>query len=180
MTASLAGTGVEIGSVPAGRYRIEPEHSTVEFRTRHILGLASVRGRFTLDSGQITVADPVGASSVTAVIAAASFSTGNPTRDTNIRSARYLDAEGHPEIVFAGERFHRVDGSWMLDGTLTVRGTTGPIRLTVGCFAAGHGELRATANASIDRFEFGITAQRGMTGRRLRMTVDVLATPASG
>lgn len=178
MTASLENTGVDIGSVPAGRYRIDPERSTVEFRTRHMFGLAGVRGRFTLDSGHIMVADPISASSVTAIVAAASFSTRNPTRDANIRSARYLDAERHPEIVFAGEGLHRVDGRWVLDGTLTVRGTTGRVRLNVERLAAGRGELRAAANVPIDRTGFGITAQPGMTGRRLTMTLDVLATPA--
>ena len=46
-----------------------------------MFGLAPVKGTFRLVSGQITIADPVTSSTVSAVVDAASFATGNPQRD---------------------------------------------------------------------------------------------------
>ena len=41
----------------AGIYQLDPAASTVTFATRHIFGLAPVKGTFRLVSGQITIAD---------------------------------------------------------------------------------------------------------------------------
>jgi polyisoprenoid-binding protein YceI len=43
----------------AGIYQLDPAASTVTFATRHMFGLAPVKGTFRLVSGQITIADPV-------------------------------------------------------------------------------------------------------------------------
>ena len=65
------------------------------------------------------------ASRIRVEIDAASFRTGNPARDASVRSARFLDAGRHPVMVFVAEE---MDGD-VLNGTLTVCGTTRPVRL---------------------------------------------------
>ena len=63
--------------IPAtGTYRIDPAGSSVSFTTRHLFGLGVVRGTFGVLSGEVTIADPVTASTARAVIDAASFSGG--------------------------------------------------------------------------------------------------------
>ena len=57
-------------------------------------------------------------------IDAASFRTGNGARDDGVRSARFLDAGRHPVMVFVAET---MEGD-VLDGALTVCGTTRPVR----------------------------------------------------
>jgi polyisoprenoid-binding protein YceI len=130
-----------------------------------------VRGTFRLRAGDIRVADPVEDSAAHATIDAASFHTGTAARDKAIRSASYLDTERHPDIVFASTRVSDQE----LHGTLTVRGVTRPLTLTVHELSHVDGELRLTAQARVDRYEFGITAGRGMTGRRLTLTLHVAA-----
>ena len=49
----------------AGIYQLDPAASTVTFATRHMFGLAPVKGTFRLVSGQITIADPVTSSTIT-------------------------------------------------------------------------------------------------------------------
>jgi thiamine biosynthesis lipoprotein len=63
-----------------------------------------------------------------------------------------------------------------LAGTLTVRGTTRPITLTVTDCEMSRGSFTARATARIDRTEFGITAARGLAARYLDLTVEVQCT----
>jgi polyisoprenoid-binding protein YceI len=85
MTDTTPAAAVQIPA--AGIYQLDPAASTVTFATRHMFGLAPVKGTFRLVSGQITIADPVTSSTVSAVIDAASFATGNPQRDKDVKSA---------------------------------------------------------------------------------------------
>ena len=86
-----------------------------------------------------------------------------------MRSARLLDARRHPVITF---RSGHMDGQ-ALTGTLTVRGLTRPVSLSVGQSAVTPGSFTARATTRIDRAEFGVTAYRGLAGRYLDMTVEV-------
>ncbi|MGH3377153.1 MAG: YceI family protein [Actinoallomurus sp.] len=152
-----------------GRYEIDPERSTVTFRTRHLFGLAPVRGTVAVRAGTVEVAEPITASGVRVEIDAASFSTGNALRDGNVRSARFLDTARHPVMTFVSEH---LDGD-VLTGTLTVRGVSRPVRLTIEESASA--PLSVHATTTVDRVAFGLTASRGMTGRHLRLDIHVTA-----
>jgi polyisoprenoid-binding protein YceI len=85
--------------IPAtGTYRIDPASSSVSFTTRHMFGLGAVNGTFGVVSGEVTIADPVTASTARAVIDAASFSSGHPQRDKDVKSANLLHVQEHPHI----------------------------------------------------------------------------------
>jgi polyisoprenoid-binding protein YceI len=101
-----------------GRYEIDTGGSTVRFRTRHLFGLAPVRGTFAIASGTIDVAEPLVGSAVYAEIDAASFRTGNGQRDATVHSPRLLDTGRHPLITFRSEE---IDQSVVL---LALGGTT--------------------------------------------------------
>ena len=47
-----------------GRYEIDTSCSAVTFRTRHLFGLAPVRGSFAIRAGTIDVAEPLAGSSL--------------------------------------------------------------------------------------------------------------------
>ena len=86
-----------------GRYEIDTSCSAVTFRTRHLFGLAPVRGSFTIRAGTIDVAEPLADSSVHVQIDPASFRTGNGQRDGTVRSERLLDTDRYPVITFRSE-----------------------------------------------------------------------------
>ncbi len=151
-----------------GRYAIDPSHSAVRFRTRHMFGLAPVRGRFAIASGTVDVTEPVTASRIHAEIDAASFRTRNPRRNAAVQSARFLDAAAHPVITFTAGR---LDGQ-AFTGTVTVRGVTRPVTLTVEQIEVAGSSFTARARARIDRTEFGVTAMPGLAGRYLELTVE--------
>lgn len=158
-----------------GTYRLDPGASTIGFATRHLFGLGAVRGTFAVADGRIEVTDPVTASAVTARVAAGSVDTGLAARDGVVRSATYLDAEHHPYFEYASTGLERRDGQWVLCGRLTVRGVTRPVDVLITELRVEGTGLRVVATAAIDRYEFGITAMRGMTGRRLALRLELTA-----
>lgn len=152
-----------------GRYRIDPDGSSVTFRTRHLFGLAPVRGRFAIRAGTVDVTEPLTSSRIYTEIEAASFRTGNPVRDAQVRSARFLAADAHPVLAFSSEG---LDGQ-VLAGTLTVRGVSRPVSVLTEVTGADRQSFTARATVRIDRYDFGVTASRGLAGRYLDMTLEV-------
>lgn len=152
-----------------GQYEVDATASRVTFRTRHLFGLGPVRGRFSIRSGTVNVAEPTSDSSIHAVIDAASIESGNSQRDAAVRSARLLDIERYQDITFVCKGTNASD----LPGTLTVRGVSQPVVLTVESCAVTSGTFTARASARIDRTAFGLTAYRGLAARHLQLTVDV-------
>jgi polyisoprenoid-binding protein YceI len=156
-----------------GAYRIEPAESTIEFVTRHMFGLAPVRGAFALREGIVHVAEPVAASMVRATVDANSFDTGLAARDKTVRSSQYLDTANHPDITFVA---NDVTDGQVLRGTLTVRGRTERLDVRIDEVRVLGNRLQLRAGAEVDRYAWGITAMKGMTGRRLRFTLSLVAT----
>jgi polyisoprenoid-binding protein YceI len=170
--AGAAGVAIrtpEAQAIPRpGRYEIDISSSTVTFRTRHLFGLAPVRGRFAIRAGTVDVDEPLARSSAFVQIDAASFRTGNGQRDDQVRSERLLDTDRYPVITF---RSKSMDGL-ALSGTLTVRNVTMPVSLSIEQTAARARWFNVRASTRIDRNEFGVTAYRGMAGRYLDITIE--------
>ncbi|GAA4785310.1 YceI family protein [Streptomyces ziwulingensis] len=159
----------------AGAYEIDPAASTVRFDTRAMFGLLPVRGTFAIRQGRITVAEPAEASSVQVVMEAASFESGIEKRDRHVRSADFLDVARHPEIGFRSLRLDRSGAETVLHGELTVRGVTQPVAVTLGPVVQEGERLTASGTTTIDRYAFGLTGAKGMTGRHLKIALDVVA-----
>jgi polyisoprenoid-binding protein YceI len=161
-------SGQEDATPRIGQYEIDTRHSAISFRTRHLFGLAPVRGSFAIRSGTVRVAEPLAGSAISAEIDAASFRTRNSQRDRAVRSSVFLDADSHPSMTFATVR---ISGS-VIAGTLTVRGVTKPVSLTVQEITVVPEGFTTRASTRIDRTEFGVTAARGLAGRYLDLTIE--------
>lgn len=158
-----------------GAYRLDAGESTISFTTRHLFGLAPVHGTFPLRDGQLHVAERLDESSVRARIAADGVDTGVAMRDATVRSAQYLDAERHPDITFVSTGLSQQDGQWVLRGTLTVRGATRPLDVPIEEVRVTGTRLLVRASSVVDRYEWGVTAMKGMTGRRLAFRLALVA-----
>ena len=170
------GEAVGMDTPHPGNYRIDPGRSQITFRTRHLFGLAAVRGTFRLHEGEIRVADPAETSAVRATVDAGSFHTGNPDRDRTVRSARLLDTERYPVFTFTSARLAEADGRWILRGSLTVTGNEHPVDVAIERLATAGPEISVLASADIDRYAFGVTAMRGVAARRLSCRIEIVAT----
>jgi len=139
------------------------------FRSRHLFGLLPVRGIFAIRSGSVDVAEPLSGSSVRVEVDAASFSTGNERRDSEVRSARLLDTLRYPLITFVSDR---VDTDFV-SGTLTVCAVARPVRLSIVDRQVHANRFTVRATTRVDRTEFGVTAARGMAARHLDLMLEV-------
>jgi polyisoprenoid-binding protein YceI len=175
MTTTTTDDAVQVPR--AGQYAIDSRGSTLTFRSRHLLGLAPVRGTMAIRHGLVDVADPITDSSVQVEIDTTSFHTGSRHRDGDVRSAQFLDAARYPSMTFTSERLDRSNGHWTLTGTLIVRDVARPVSLAIEQSAVQHGTASsfvACATTRIDRTDFGLTAARGMAGRHLDVSLRIL------
>ncbi len=170
---------------PTNRWSADPAHSAIAFRVRH-LGITWVNGAFGQWTADLNY-DPTKteAASVTAHIQAASISTGNERRDTDLRT-NYLAVDSFPEITFTSTRVERVAPDRLrITGNLTMRGITHLVVLDAdvgGVLTTPRGRRTAfSATTSLKRQDYGIMLNRFMEGAQIvgdevRITIDVEAT----
>ncbi|TDP94974.1 YceI family protein [Labedaea rhizosphaerae] len=149
MTVSTA-----IPGYVAGTWRADPANCTIAFAVRQ-LAISKVRGRFAAGDVTIVTGDNPQHSSVTATIGTGSLDTGNPRRDKHLRSAAYLDAERFPDMTYRSTRLWPTEHGWVVDGTLTLRGVTARVPLSLTLTEFDGRRARFTATARISRREFG-------------------------
>jgi polyisoprenoid-binding protein YceI len=109
-----------------GRWQLDPQRSTVEFRARHFWGLGAVKGHFDHYDGRLDLsADPA----IELTIEAASVQTGNAKRDRHLRSGDFFDAENHPQIRFVSDSVVQADDTLKIRGRLFARDQSIPLEL---------------------------------------------------
>ena len=113
-------------------WQLDPNHSAAQFAVRH-LGISTVRGTFTKVSGsvQLNEAD-LTRSSAEVTIDATSVDTRVETRDNDVRSPKFLDAQKFPTITFKSKRVETAGaGKLRMTGDLTIHGVTKEVVLDV-------------------------------------------------
>jgi polyisoprenoid-binding protein YceI len=138
-----------------------------------MLGLGRVSGTLRVRKADLTMADSLSSTTLHVVLDAASFNTGNPKRDTAVRSAKYLDVAAFPDITFDSQEIRREDMKWVVIGTVTAHGVASPADLSVDEIRDNAGELTIRAT-KIDRYAHHVTAGKGLAARWL--TVEITAT----
>jgi polyisoprenoid-binding protein YceI len=149
-----------------GVYDVDPVHTFVMFRVRHLV-VGRVDGRFTSFQGQFTVTeDPARRfDRFEMTFEPASVDTHVKMRDDDLRSPRFFDAEHFPTIVLTGGTSSQVgDDQWTVDAELTIRDTSRPVGLRVsfrGMATDARGKTKAAlaVAAEIQRSDFDLTAE---------------------
>jgi polyisoprenoid-binding protein YceI len=158
---SAVTTIAEVDRPAAGVWTVDPGHAEIGFVGRHF-GLTKVRGRFIGVEGTVTLGDRLEDSRVEVVIDMASVSSGDQARDDHLRSADFFDVDRYPAATFRSTSV-RADGPHtVLDGELTIKDASRPIRLDVeylGQVADPWGNERAifSARGRINREDWGLT-----------------------
>lgn len=164
--------------LPGGTYRILPDQSRVGF-TALKWSMFEIEGLFRTHRGAI-VFDPAAPerSRVSWEVDVASIATGSDDRDRALRAESFLDAAHHPRMRFESTSVRRAaDGALEVEGTLTIRGVTRPLRSTVrllgGREVPGEGFLAGFATEfTIDRRDYGVlggSLSRQMIGNDVRI-----------
>jgi polyisoprenoid-binding protein YceI len=173
-------TAVEIPGYVAGTWTIDPVHSEVSFVVRHMM-VSKVRGRFDKFEGIIVTAEDPLQSSVNATVDLSSVNTGAPDRDNHIRSADFFEVETHPTLTFHSTGLRRDGGDFLLDGDLTIRGTTKPVSLErevngIGPDAYGGTRAGFSATTEINRSDFGVSYNGPIPGGGVAVSEKVTIT----
>ena len=113
-------------------YRIDPIHSFIIFRVKH-LNTGFAYGRFNTFSGTFVVDERNPAnSSIELEIEANSVDTGNSQRDDHLRNPDFFNARQFPKITFKSTRVRKLNDTTVeVQGDLTMRGVTRPITARV-------------------------------------------------
>jgi polyisoprenoid-binding protein YceI len=184
MTDTIATRDYNGLSIPTpGTFDIDASHTRVGFMARHLM-VSKVRGSFTDVAGQITVGEDPLTSTVTAVIQAASITTGVEQRDGHLRSGDFLEIEKYPTLEFRGAGLVATGGNgFTVTGDLTIKGVTRQAELEVefeGMVRSPWGKdvIGFTATTEIDREDFGITWNQAletggvMVGKKIKIEIE--------
>ena len=166
-------------------YKIDPVHSEISFKIRHLL--AKTSGRFTKFGGTIKVdtAD-VSKSSVEVSIEAASINTDMEARDKHLKSPDFFDVEKFPTITFKSTSVKEVaKGKLEITGDFTLHGVTKRITFPItnagtqpgmqpGSIVAGFIDGALTIN----RNDYGIKTFPGALGDDVAISLNIEAGKA--
>ncbi len=153
-------------------YSIDPHHSTIGFKVKHLFSY--VTGRFDTVEGTLSI-DPEKpeASSVNVTIQATTVDTANAKRDTHLKSADFFEVTKFPLLTYVSTSVKQT-GADTADvmGNLTLHGVTKEVPLKVHFIGKGpgpQGETRSgwEATASLKRSEFGLTWSKVVEGAQL-------------
>lgn len=165
-------------------WQIDPAHTTVAFTVRH-MGISNVHGRFTKVSGTASIDDnDITKSSVNATMDIQSITTGNDSRDNDLRSPNYFDAAQFPTMTFKSKSVTKAgDNKLKIVGDLTIKGVTKEVTLDVdgpsSPIKMGPNQRRGlSATTSINRKDFGVGAKTpaAMVGEEIKIEIDAELT----
>lgn len=139
-------------------WKIDPYHTEIKFKARHLV-VSTVTGAFTAFEGTVESEAPDFTDAVIAFEADVnSISTNNEQRDGHLKSADFFDAANHPKLAFRSTAIHKKsDSDYVIEGDITIRGTTQPITLK----AEYNGTVKGMSGHDVAGFE--------MTGKLNRM-----------
>lgn len=175
-------------AVPTGRYRLGTESGRIVLRTFRdglaataghdlIIDLPSWSGELTVDSDKVPEALEVridlAALSVREGTGGIKPLTDRDRREIAVNARRLLSTDQHPEAVFTANRFEVPGEGGVIEGNLSLRGVSRPLRLQVSQTGAGRYKITGTVVQSA----YGIKPYTGFFGAlKVRDTVDIEVT----
>jgi len=166
---------------PGDVYRVDPGRTSVAFAVTQ-LGVFVQSGRFGHAHGRIAYDADTEAGSVDLAVDTGSIDTGWDLRDRFVKGENMLDAAHHPQLEFRSTamsfKAHRLVA---VEGALTLRGVTRPVRLEVRSVRCGSGanggddRCEAEIVGRISRRAFGIDYAYPLVGDDVVLTFAVSA-----
>jgi polyisoprenoid-binding protein YceI len=171
---------------PAGTWELDPAHTGVQFKVRHLM-VSYVRGDFEKVSGKIIYDErDISKSSADIAIDVASINTRVTKRDAHLKSPDFLDAGKYPFITFKSKKVEKPGpGKLKMAGDLTIRGVTREVVLDVEGPTPpvkdpqGKTRVGGTVSTKINRKDFGLTWNMAIetggvvVGDEVEITIDI-------
>jgi polyisoprenoid-binding protein YceI len=161
------------------KWTIDPSHSEIQFKVKHMM-ITTVTGSFKEFSSEAeTQGDDFSTAKIKFQAATASVFTNSDQRDQHLRSADFFDVEKYPELKFESTSLEKVDDeSFTLNGNLTIRDITKPVKLDVEVGGIGKdpwGNLKAgfSLTGRINRKEWGLNWNAALEAGGVLVSDDV-------
>jgi polyisoprenoid-binding protein YceI len=145
-------------TVPTGIWKSDPVHSEVGFAVKHMV-VGTFRGTFT-DFGA-SLANQGGEPRLYGAVRADSVQVRDENLKGHLLSPDFFDTERYPEITFTSTGIRIDDRDLVVDGDLTIKGTTKRVeaRGQIGgpvAHPAGGERIGIDLETQVDRTEFGL------------------------
>lgn len=157
-------------------YVLEPEGSHVRFETD--FGPDRISGAFGVVAADMTLDfDAVRNCRIAVTLDVQGATASFPFAAQAMRGPRVLDAARHPQMTFVSTAVRRAGDGAVVDGLLTLRGVTRPVRLTAELYrtagtAAGRlDRLTVILRGSLNRSEFGADGWSDMVADEVRIDI---------
>lgn len=146
---------------PAGTYRVDPVHSTIDFAVVHN-GVSTFRSGFRSYEAKLTGGEEP---RLEGTVEVASVDVSEEMLKGHLLSPEFFDAERHPRLRFRSTAFEVAeDGELSVRGELEIRGQTHEVEATggfaeLGADLAGAARVGLSLAAKVDRRSFGLDWQ---------------------
>lgn len=179
-------TETQSTAIPTGTFKLDPIHSRVGFEVKHMI--STFRGAF----GQYDASldNTNGAARLAGSAEVASVDVKDENLAGHLQSPDFFDAANNPRIEFSSDRIEVADdGDVTLDGELTIRGVTKPIRASgrlehVEADMGGGERIGLELETTVDRREYGIEWNAALPkggfalGNDVKLVVNLELVPA--
>jgi polyisoprenoid-binding protein YceI len=162
--------------IPAGEWAIDPVWSSLEFEVEK-LGLVTIKGRVPGFAGTIRGGE---SPSIEGTVDPSSITTFDETRDGHLQSPDFFDTQRYPELRFESTSVRsRGDDELVVEGNLTIKGITKPVRLHGTYVGAGtdpldNDRIAVELEGTVDRTEFGLEWNAPLPGGGFLLPNDVV------
>ena len=168
---------------PAQRYQLDGPASEVSAKVA-FFGLASKTARFPQMSGRIALSpERLDTIDLDVELDARALTAGDKVTLGRLRGKDFFDVERYPVVRFSGRRMQMTGPvTATVAGEVTARGVTRPATLALTfrdppARATGRDPVQLTAQTTIDRREFGMTAYSAIVGKKVTITIRARLVP---
>lgn len=169
----------DVSKIPAGTYQLDPAHGKISWSVSH-LGFSTYRGQFPAVEARLTL-DPAALADarVDATVDLTQQGTLNAQLDAHLKSDDFFDVANHPTARFVTNSVTIVDAdSALIDGMLTLRGVTKPVRLEAEFNKAATNPLDKKYSLGFDgraiirRSDFGVSYALPMVSDHVELHLE--------
>jgi polyisoprenoid-binding protein YceI len=160
----------------------DPAHSAVIFSIRHG-GVSNVHGRFGGVKGTLVYNEAdVTKSTITVTIDTTTVDTGEPARDTHLKTDAFFDVAKFPTATFTSSGVVKNGSRLTVNGNLTLHGVTLPIVLDVegpstpvegAMDHKPHSGFSATTTLSRTAYGIGTSFPAIVVGDEVKLTIEL-------
>jgi polyisoprenoid-binding protein YceI len=181
VVALFVGLAALAGAIQAADFQIDPVHTSLIYRIRHLQSSYSY-GRFNKPAGTFSYdAAAPEKTRFELTVSPADIDSGDPQRDTHLKSPDFFNARQYPTITFKSTSVKKAaDGKLEVTGNLTLHGVTKPLTVpltyvgtTPGGGATGPTRVGFEGMVEFKRSDFGMNQLLEAAGDEVRMIVSL-------